>query len=63
MELDDPGPAAEEERQDTRREWIQRPTVADALRRGQAPDEPDDVVRGRADRLVDDEDAVETRPE
>ena len=63
MELDDPRPAAEEQRQDARRERIQRPAVADALRRGQPADEADDVVRGRADRLVDDEDAVEAGPE
>jgi len=37
--------------------------MPDALRRGQATDERDDVVRGHADRLVDDEDAVEARPE
>ena len=40
-------------------ERVERPAVPDALRRGQPPDEGDDVVRGRAGRLGDDEDAVE----
>src|SRR5688572_30476777 len=37
--------------------------MADALGGRQPADETDDVVRGRADRLVDDEDAVEAGSE
>ena len=61
--LDDARPVAEEDRQHARRERIERAAVADALGRRQAADEGDDVVRGRAGRLGDDEDAVEARPE
>ena len=50
---------AEEDRQHARCERIERPAVPDALRGGQPPDEGDDVVRGRAGRLGDDEDAIE----
>ena len=57
--LDDPRAVAEEDRQHARRERIERPAVPDALRGGQPPDEGDDVVRGRAGRLGDDEDAIE----
>jgi hypothetical protein len=33
--------------------------MTDPLRRGEPSDEPDDVMRGRSDRLVDDEDPIE----
>ena len=60
MEFDDPGGPSEEHGQDPRCEWVERPAVSDALGGGQTPDEPDDVVRRRADRLVDDQDPVES---
>ena len=53
----------EEDRQDARRERVERPAVADPLRGRQPADQRDDVVRGRAGRLGDDEDAVEAGPE
>ena len=62
MVLDDARRVAEEDRQDARRERVERPAVADPLRGRQPTDERDDVVRGRAGRLGDDEDAVEPGP-
>ena len=61
--LDDPGRPTEEQRQDSGRERIERATVPDTLRGRQPADQADDVVGGRTDRLVDDEDAVEPGPE
>jgi len=50
---------ADEDGQDTGREWIERAAVADALHAGQPADEGDDVVRRGARVLGDNEDAVE----
>src|SRR5688500_6674834 len=63
MEFDDTRPTTQEQRQDARRARIQRAAAADALRGGKPADETHDVVRGRADRLVDHEDAVEAGTE
>ena len=63
VELDDAGRLAQEHGQHARCERVQRAAVPDALGGGQPSDEADDVVRRRSDRLVDDEDAVETRAE
>ena len=61
MVFDEARGLAEEDGQHAARERVERAAVPDALRRGQTPDEPDDVVGGRPDRLRDDEDAVEIR--
>ena len=47
-----PRRVTEEDRQHPAGERIERPAMADALRRGQPADERDDVMRRRAGRLV-----------
>ena len=59
--FDDPRRVAQEDRQHAGRERIERAAMPDPFGRGQPADERDDVVRGRAGRLGDDEDAVEAR--
>ena len=57
-ELRQPRRAADHERQHAGRHRIERAGVADARDAQRAPRERDDVVRRRALRLVDDEDAI-----
>ena len=57
--LDHPRRAPQEHRQHPGRERIERATVADTSHAGQPADDGHDVVRGRPDGLVHDEDAVE----
>ena len=63
MELDDAGGSPEEHGQDTGGERVEGPAVADTLGGREAPHEPHDVMRGRPDRFIDDEDPVESGPE
>ena len=58
QEAREPRRAAEAQRQDARREGVERARVADAPRPERAARAVDDVVRRRAGGLVDDEDAV-----
>ena len=59
MVLHDPRGSAQEDGQDAGGERVERSAVAHAARGREPADEADHVVRGRAGRLGDDEDAVE----
>jgi hypothetical protein len=58
VELHEPRGLSQEQRQDPRRERVERPAVADPPSGREAPDERHDIVGGGSGGLRDDQDAV-----